>query len=262
MIQDIMTVTRKQIVTPHYIRVFLTGKDSTLQAIAQTQVGVNNKIFIPPKGTTNVVMTNRKNQLTTPTEQQAIRRTYTHRGVDLAKKEIWIDFVVHGEDSPASGWAIKAKAGDALGLMMKRNSKPIVPKVDNYVLLGDATALPVLGSILESLPSLANGQCLIEVHGVDDEQRLANPANLAVRWLHNPHPETGSQLVDMVKKLSLPPNNRFVYVAGEFASIKAIRAYLKEVGFAKHEFFASSYWKAGMAEDKSANDRRAEKQAG
>lgn len=129
-IQDIMTVTRKQVITPHYIRVFLTGKDSTLQAIANTHVGVNNKIFIPPKGSNKVVMPNVLNKLTTLPSQQAIRRTYTHRGIDLDNKELWIDFVAHGEDSPASGWAINANQGDKLGLMMKRNSKPVVPEVD------------------------------------------------------------------------------------------------------------------------------------
>lgn len=247
-IQDIMTVTRKQIITPHYIRVFLTGHDNTLQAIANTHVGVNNKIFIPPKGTSKVKLPNMLNKLTTPSERQPIRRTYTHRGIDLAKKEIWIDFVAHGEDSPASGWAINAEAGNELGLMMKRKSKPVVPEADSYVLVGDATALPVIGSILEQLPESAKGQCLIEVHGADDEQELINPANLPITWLHNPYPQKGSKLVEAVKNLTLPQKNRFMYAAGELASIKAIRAYLKNEDWDKHEFFASSYWQLGMSE--------------
>lgn len=222
------------------------NKDSTLQAVANTHVGVNNKIFIPPKGSNKVIMPNVLNKLTTPPSQQAIRRTYTHRGIDLDNKELWIDFVAHGEDSPASGWAINANQGDKLGLMMKRNSKPVVPEVDNYVLIGDATALPVIGSILERLPSSASGQCVIEVHDVEDEQQLANPANLPITWVHNANPANGSQLADILEKISLPTQNRFAYVASEHSCVKAIRAFLKQSGWGKDEFFASSYWNAGI----------------
>ena len=266
-IQEIMTVTRKEVVTPHYIRVFLTGSEATLNAIANTHVGVNNKIFIPAKGTDKVVMPNPANVLkkmigmATPA---SIRRTYTHRGVDLAKKEIWIDFVAHGDYSPASGWAIHAKAGDELGVMMKAKSKPVIPSAEQYLLVGDATAIPVFGAILERLPVTATGQCIIEVHGKEDEQALINPAHLPITWLHNPHPQQTdqSQLAQVVKAITLPTGNRFAYVAGEFQAVKAIRQYLKvEQGWDKNELFLSSYWKAGVVEDESAEDRRALKEA-
>lgn len=145
---------------------------------------------------------------------------------------------------------------------MKPRSKPLYQQADHYLLVGDATAIPVLGAILESLPTTAKGQCLIEVHGPADEQALANPANLAITWLHNPHPDipNNSQLADTVKSLSLPTGSRFAYITSEYASIKAIRHYLKvEKNWTKDEFFASSYWKAGSAEDKSAAERRAER---
>jgi len=59
------------------------------------------------------------------TYSKPIIRTYTHRGIDLEKKEIWIDFVVHGEEGPASAWAANSKPGDALGVMMKRGKKEL-----------------------------------------------------------------------------------------------------------------------------------------
>lgn len=58
-------------------------------------------------------------------------RTYTHRGVNIENQEIWLEFVAHGDASPASGWAMHAKAGDKLGVMMKPKTKPLYPTVDN-----------------------------------------------------------------------------------------------------------------------------------
>lgn len=81
-------------------------------------------------------------------------------------------------------------------------------------------------------------------------------------WLHNRHPEQGSQLANTVKSLTLPTSeqSRFAYVASEFSSVKAIRHYLKkELDWSKDELYAFSYWKAGIAEDRSAKDRLAEK---
>ncbi len=40
-----LTVSRKEYVTPHYIRIYLTGDD--MEAFMNTTVGVNNKILIP-----------------------------------------------------------------------------------------------------------------------------------------------------------------------------------------------------------------------
>lgn len=251
-VREIMTVTRSESITPHYIRVYLTAQADTIANIANMTVGVNNKILVPQKGTNHIDF-NDKSTFT--------MRTYTHRGVDVETQEIWIDFVAHGDASPASGWAIHAKAGDKLGVLMKPKNNPLYPQVDNYLLIGDATAIPVLGAILQALPSTAMGQCLIEVHSKADEQVLENPADLPITWQHNPTPEQGSQLANAVTTLTLPNDKRFAFVAAEFASIKAIRKYLKNHGWKKSELYAMSYWKAGVAEDKSATDRRTERGA-
>ena len=51
-IQAELTVKRKEYLSPHYIRVFLTGEKVPL--FANTTIGVNNKILIPPKGSDQV----------------------------------------------------------------------------------------------------------------------------------------------------------------------------------------------------------------
>ena len=47
MVREVMIVTHKQIITPHYIRIYLTGRLDTITNIATMTIGVNNKILIP-----------------------------------------------------------------------------------------------------------------------------------------------------------------------------------------------------------------------
>ncbi len=68
-----------------------------------------------------------------PAAVRPVIRTYTHRGIDLEKNEIWIDFVVHGDEGPASKWALRAKEGDILGLLMKDGKTEWYAQADNYL---------------------------------------------------------------------------------------------------------------------------------
>jgi len=263
-IQAVLSVARKEYITPHYIRVYLTGAD--VQRFANTTVGVNNKILVPPKGVNEIFFPSfdyEKKEWNHP--EPGVRpfvRTYTHRGIDTQRNELWIDFVAHGEEGPASAWALKAEQGDKLGVLMKDGKSELYAPAQSYVLVGDATALPVLSAILEDLPETAVGNCIIEVPEEADIQQLHTKASVTFEWLTNAHPEKGSRLADAVKELQLPQTDRFAYVAAEFSSVKEIRNYLrKEKGWNREELYAYSYWKAGVAEDKSTADRQHEKNA-
>ncbi len=256
------TVTRKIYITPHYIRIFLTTED--LSPYLNTTVGVNNKILVPPPGATTIHFpefdyeTMQWNQ--PPEEVRPSIRTYTHRGIDTDTNELWIDFVAHGDEGPASAWAIQAKTGDVLGIMMKAGKSELYPVTENYVLAGDATAIPVLSAILEDLPATAKAICILEVHGKEDQQIIETRADVRFTWLHNEHPQKGSRLADVLKEQFLPETSRFAYVAAEFPTVKAIRTYLrKERNWTKEELYAYSYWKSGVAEDQSTADRQQEK---
>lgn len=263
-IQAVLSVARKEYITPHYIRVYLTGDD--VQRFANTTVGVNNKILVPPEGVNEIFFPTfdyEKKEWNHPEPQvRPFVRTYTHRGIDTQRNELWIDFVAHGDEGPASAWALKAAEGDRLGVLMKDGKSELYAPAQSYLLVGDATALPVLSAILEDLPETATGTCIIEVPEEADIQQLHTRAGITFKWLTNAHPEKGSRLANAVKELKLPETDRFAYVAAEFSSVKEIRNYLrKEKGWNREELYAYSYWKAGVAEDKSTADRQHEKNA-
>jgi NADPH-dependent ferric siderophore reductase len=247
------TVKQKKYVTPRYIRIILTAPPDKLQLMKEATIGDNNKIFLPTTDSKTVSFS----------REESIIRTYTNRYINPDNNEITIDFVTHGNDGPASIWAQQAQKGDSLGVAMKLNNKSLYPEVDHYLLIGDLSALPVISVILETLPASATANVVLEVFCPDDEIKLYSKAKTDIKWLHNPHPQQGSQLSSAIKSLNLPSSQmrRFAYVAAEYRSIKRIRYFLRqEKQWASDELYAYSYWKAGQAEDESEANRRKERQ--
>jgi len=260
-IQEVLEVKEKTFVTPHYIRVTLTGEN--VIKFAGATVGAHNKIFIPPAGLNEIhfpkIDFEKRQLIHAPENVRPSVRTYTHRGFDAAKNEMYIDFVAHGENGPASAWALHCKKSDVLGVAVKEDKEELYPRADWYLLVGDATAIPVLATILASLPAHTKGKCIIEVHGKEDEQALETKANIDIYWLYNPNPETSGILAQEVRKIAFPDTSRFAYVAAEFSMVKEIRSYLrKEMNWKQEEVSAYSYWKAGISEDHSAVERHNE----
>ncbi|WP_312921230.1 siderophore-interacting protein [Empedobacter brevis] len=256
-------LVRKQNLTPHLIRVTLKCDD--VSPFKMCTLGVNNKIFVPPVGVEKVYFSENDpvtgELILPPIEVRPSIRTYTHRAIDIENNLMMIDFVNHGENGPASRWAIHAEIGTEIGVAMKLKSEPLHPTAEWYFLIGDATAIPVISCILEALPADANGIVILETFGKEDELELVKPQNIEIVWLHNKHPEKGSELAENVKMISVPEGcTKFAYVAAEFATVKELRTYFrKELNWSNTELYAYSYWKSGVAEDKSVEERHLEK---
>lgn len=266
-LRSILSVKRTEYLTPHYIRITLIGDDVAL--FKETTIGVNNKIFLPPTGVNEIhfpVFNENTEKWDDPSEElKPIVRTYTHRGIDLDKKEMIIDFVAHGDSGPASAWAIQAKPGDLLGVAMKAKTSVLYPQADWYLLAGDATGIPVLASILESLPANAKGVAYIEVLNKEEELPLTTAADIQINWVHNPTPGENTLLSDAIRGITLPDHTNitvFGYVAAEFSNVKNIRSFLrKEKDWPQEALYAYSYWRYGKSEDGSVKERQEEKRS-
>ncbi len=107
-------------------------------------------------------------------------RTYTVRRVRVSgpRPEIDIDFVLHDEGrhaGPGSGWAAQAVPGQRLAMIGPRAGSPADGSIEwhpptplpgtqvSVLLAGDETALPAIGSILETLPAGYCGHALLEL---------------------------------------------------------------------------------------------------
>ena len=257
-------VTSKEFLSPHLIRIKL--KVEAIDEFQNATIGDNNKILIPPPGVNKIYFPESDPQtgdpIVIPEHLAPVRRTYTHSGIDLDHSEIFIDFVHHGDNGPASAWALNCKPGDVLGIMMRSHPKELFPKVAHLILIGDATALPAIMAMINQVPRQTIVTAIIEVHSQEDQLELPDNDNINIHWLHNQTPEKGSKLAEKAMSLTLPKDSRFAFVAAEFNTVKELRNYFrKEKQWDRTELSAYSYWRAGVAEDRSEKDRRQERDA-
>jgi NADPH-dependent ferric siderophore reductase len=187
-----------------------------------------------------------------PEDVRPIMRTYTVRGQEPDSGRIDVEFILHGDSGPASAWAQAARPGDPLGVIAATadddatQARPYAPGVADWQLLvGDATALPAIASILEQLPAGACARVFLQVPTPKDIRDLATPAaDVEVTWLTGTHP------ADAVRAAEFPDGTPYAWVAGEAAMVRAVRRHLlDDRGFEPRAHYFGGYWRTGVTED-------------
>ncbi|HET6734934.1 siderophore-interacting protein [Mycobacterium sp.] len=196
-----------------------------------------------------------------PVEQQPTVRTYTVRRVDVERREITVDFVVHGDQGVAGPWAAAATPGQPAYLMGPSGAYSPDPAADWHLFAGDEAGLPAIGAALEALPDNAIGKAFIEIGGPDDEVALTKPPGVELRWVYRggradlvPDDQAGdhSPLIAAVKEAEWLPGQVQVFIHGEAQAVMHnLRPYIrKERGVnAKWASSISGYWRRGRTEE-------------
>jgi NADPH-dependent ferric siderophore reductase len=188
-------------------------------------------------------------------------RTYTVRRVDAERRELSIDFVVHGDHGVAGPWAAAATPGQPAYLMGPSGAYAPDPAADWHLLAGDEAAVPAISAALEALPDNAIGKAFIEVGGPDDEIPMTAPPGVEVRWIYRggradlvPEDQAGDHapLIAAVKEAEWLPGQVQVFIHGEAQTVMHnLRPYIrKERGVdAKWASSISGYWRRGRTEE-------------
>jgi NADPH-dependent ferric siderophore reductase len=195
-----------------------------------------------------------------PPERQPVIRTLTVRSTDPEKREIAIDFVVHGDHGTAGPWAASAHPGRPAYLMGPSGAYAPDPAADWHLLAGDESAVPAIAAALEALPADAVGHVLLEVAGPDDEIELKLPENVDVRWIYRggradlvPEDRAGDNapLIAAVKEAYWLPGQVQVFSHGEAQTVMHnLRPYIrKERGVQAKWASISGYWRRGRTEE-------------
>jgi NADPH-dependent ferric siderophore reductase len=196
-----------------------------------------------------------------PAEQQPVIRTFTVRWADPQRREIAIDFVVHGAHGVAGPWAAAARPGQRAYLMGPSGAYAPDPAADWHLLAGDEAALPAISAALEALPASTVAQVFIEVAGPDDEIPLKSPASVDVNWIYrggradlvsDDHAGDDAPLVAAVKEAEWLPGQVQVFIHGEAQAVMHnLRPYIrKDRGVpAKWAASISGYWRRGRTEE-------------
>lgn len=239
-----VTVVAAEEVTPLMRRVKFSCADITPYIGGEMHV----RVLIPPKGRSPVWPVYRPDGgLAWPTgEDKLAVRAYTIRAVDVARRELWIDFFQHsvpGVATPGGDFARDAQPGDIVALIGPGSGG--LPEERSIVMIGDESALPAIARIAAEVPADTNIKAIIEVFDAAEEQPLPSAGNLDVRWLHRKNYAEGrSGIVAEEAKAALASIDRetFVWVACEKQDVRSIRSFLKSRNHDKNLMYVAWYW--------------------
>ncbi len=227
-----------------------------------------------------------------PDDRRPPMRTYTVRSLDPANHELDIDFALHEGPGPACSWARSAQPGQQL-LVVGPNAASTAPNkalgwapphgADDFVLIGDETAVPAIAGILESLDPAARVRVYVELADIADADALSAPPGCVVTAVTS-EGEHGARLVDTVvadfpgavdaevsdvdidsgllwEVPGIDPDSgaplevddrtdqSYFWLAGEASVIKRLRRhFVGEVGIERSAVAFMGYWRMGRTE--------------
>lgn len=243
-------VTRVEQLTPHMVRVVIGGAGLAGLTAGECTDHYIKVLFAPPGVSYPEPFDVAAIRETRPREEWPVTRTYTVRRWLPDVPELWVDFVVHGDEGLAGPWAMRAKPGDPVRFMGPGGGYAPNPDADWHLLVGDESALPAIAVALEGMPAGATVKAFLEVEDPVEEQKLETQADAEIIWLHRAGRPVGEALVEAVRAMEFPPGEVHAFVHGEATFVKDLRGLLRvERGLPMAQLSISGYWRRGLNED-------------
>jgi NADPH-dependent ferric siderophore reductase len=174
-----------------------------------------------------------------------VRRRYTIRRFDPARRLLDVEFVMHG-DGPGVRWAQGARPGVSIEAIGPRGKITLAPGASWHLFAGDATALPGALAMMEALPAEVPADAYLEVDGPDERQLVAlGQTNKTVSWQYE-----GVQpglLATVSAAGGSAAESGHAYLAGEVALVSALKSTLIARGWSPDHISAKAYWNRGRA---------------
>lgn len=242
-------VARSERVTPHMVRVTLTGDDLRrfdyrgfdqwfrLAVPVDDHARFDN---LPDKFDTRSYL----RYLVLPRSTRPVIRNYTVRAFRPADLELDIDFVCHGTAGVAGPWAESVEPGTEVAFIDQGCGWAPVP-ADWSLLVADESGLPAVLGILRDMPRDAVGHAIVELIDAADAQDVDAPAGMTLHWVSRAE---GGTALDRLRSLDWPTGTPYAFAVGESKIATGARRYLVgERGVPKENVTFCGYWKAGKA---------------
>ncbi|MCY9783749.1 siderophore-interacting protein [Nocardiopsis sp. EMB25] len=254
-----LRVAASRPLTPHMVRVTFTGDDLSVPSLGGPDQQV--KLYFPREGQDVPRLPRPEGDLTSwyqaytalPDDERPWMRSFTLRGHDPERGTVDIDFVVHGDSGPATRWARRVRPGAVLGMFGPSTefATPFDTATPDWLLLaGDETALPAMGTLLESLPEGRRAVVLVEVGDTSEELPLPTRADVDLRWIHREDAAHGERLVAAVRAADLPSGRMGAWLAGEAGMVRSLRRHLvNDRGVPKQDIDFTGYWRRSLTQD-------------
>ncbi len=241
-------VSRVNLITPRMARITVTGDE--LAGFSTQGVAGHVRVLLPAPGQDKPVLPVWGPNGAEYAEgvPRPISRAYTPRRWDPQAQELDIDFVLHGDNGPASAWAARVRPGDSLVVVAPRRAYQADAGADWYLIAADASALPAAATILEVLPASTRALVFIEVEDAGEQLALQSAATMDLTWLHRGDSAPGSKLEAALRALQWPQGNGRAWVACEAMCMRRLRQHLlQERGMERSAVNTQGYWKLGAA---------------
>lgn len=204
-------VLRTLRLSPSFVRVTFGGED--LSAFADNGFDQRIKVILPlPGGGFTPIGAGAdwyQRWRALPAELQNPIRTYTARAVRPERRELDVDFVLHGDTGPASRWVIHAAPGHQVVIIGPNAAYPgptggqewAPPAGAAHLLLaGDETAVPAISSIAETLSDGVRAKILLEVPDSADVLPLDVRPGVEITWLPRGAARHGDLLLPAIRE--------------------------------------------------------------
>tara|TARA_R110002124_G_scaffold100238_2_gene247008 strand:- start:3557 stop:4384 length:828 start_codon:yes stop_codon:yes gene_type:complete len=245
-----LTVSSVTYPAPSIARITVSGDE--LEGFISSGPADHVKVFFPdPKTGVLTAPAMTAEGLKRPGKGKVISRDYTPLGFRShdGHHELDIDFVVHGDEGPASAWASKAAAGDAIVVAGPRGSKLLPQGATHVILIADETALPAVSRWIDMLPPSVQITALFDVadDSVESYFSAEHKSRMSAEWFYR-HDGLG-QLDAALRAMGEIGETTFVFMAGEATTLVPLRRYLRrELGLPKHQVAADGYWRRGVTD--------------
>jgi NADPH-dependent ferric siderophore reductase len=241
--------------TPHLVRVRLGGE--ALDGFDPPRPAASVRLLLPRPGAGLVMPTWNGNEFLDPDGRRPLLRTLTPLRFDPGLLTLDVEVVLHGE-APLSSWATSVAPGDPVAVSGPGRGWEPGPDgaagcgAPAFLLAGDESAVPAIGTLLAALPAQAEVDVRIEVRSPDAVVGLPEHPGARVDWLvAEPGAAPGDAMVAAVAGAG-PVEGARVWVAGEAAAVQRIRIHLADRGVPRSRASVRGYWKHGRAEGASA----------
>jgi NADPH-dependent ferric siderophore reductase len=255
----VLELLRSTPISPYMIRLTFGGED--LAGFPENSNGAHIKLFLkrPDQEQLHMPELTPDGPIWPPRELRPSVRTFTVRSYRSEQNELDMDFVLHGDNGPASSFAINAQPGACAGISMPARHETRLFNADWVLLNGDLSALPAISAYLESLPAATQGYAFIEVPDASAEIAIETQSQVKIVWLHQNgvRPSQSRLMIEAVQALDWPSDrNTFAWLAGESSAVVAVRNYLMErYSIAREDMYTVPYWKDGHDEEAYHHER-------
>ncbi|NRQ48994.1 siderophore-interacting protein [Aeromicrobium stalagmiti] len=238
------TVLGRRQLSAHLVTVTLGGLDG------YASTGVPDeyvRVLIPPAGAELALpVIDEKWTITYP--EGAVEpdfRVYTisdHRVVE-GDTRIDLDIALHDE-GVGSEWARTCRPGDTVGLIEPHGLYAAPADVGWQLLVADITGLPAVARILRGLSPEQKAVVHVVLTDPGDEIALPSAADVDLTWqLVERETDICDALAEAVTSRDLPASDRYVWLAGEARSSRAVRRHLRrELKWPQADFYTCGYW--------------------